>query len=677
MAETRKNGQFVETAFFDNTGGLNISDSPFKVRDTQSTGGSNFEYTQTGGIQKRRGHQVINSTPDTELRSRGLEIYNTTLGAKTVIRSADRKIQAVDTDALTFANLTQDTTAAGSDAFPASTSVTTAFAQFNSATRSLLNFAGGTDGVYAVYSPTKYTKNGSTTPSGTVTGQASLTGGSFTTSGTFTYAVSYVKASTSAESNASCDVAVTIANTTDKVTLTFSALTTIDTTTYTAMKLYRSAVTTSSAGSLGFTTGDLVATLTLPVTSYVDTGTTGLATQTVPRSNSTVLDNSPLPAGTYGALTAWKRRLVTATGTVLRISDLNAPESWPTVNTITIPSGGPITALAVISFNTDYGNDEYLAVFKDRELWLVKGDDFTDWSLSFVDAVGCPAESLITFANGFLTWVDYRGIYLWDGSGKPIYASKAIEPYFAIDGDLDKTQLQYGWCQYFRNRNMVYWFLSSKVNGEQALAIKMDLRLTLPGVETSLQGRVLDGIFVTDTCTAVPVHAAKAYLPTASQDEIMLVGDRSGHVYLAYQQFSDNGTGINWQYDTPFHTVGTPNLAKRFHKVVLWVDAVGDWDVTLDYWAGFRAALSQKSTLSAPITTQSQGTTALWDVASWDLAYWDDYTQNLVPIVFNLNNDGGNSEGDCIRLRFRNSGVDEPVTVYGYSVFWTEKAMSR
>jgi hypothetical protein len=110
---------------------------------------------------------------------------------------------------------------------------------------------------------------------------------------------------------------------------------------------------------------------------------------------------------------------------------------------------------------------------------------------------------------------------------------------------------------------------------------------------------------------------------------------------------------------------------------VAWVDALGTWDLTLDFWAGYRAAIEQKSTLVSPITTQPENATALWDVAYWDQAFWDDYTQQLTGVVFNLNNEQGNSEGDCIRLNFRNNGVDEPVTIYGYSVFWTEKALSK
>lgn len=676
MADSRQNGQLIETSYFDNTGGLNISDSPFKVLSTQATGGSNYEYTQTGGIQKRRGLQAINTVPDTQLKSRGLEIFNTTIGTKTVIRSAERKIQAVDTDAVTFTNLTQDTIAAGSDVFPASTSITTVFAQFNTDLISRLNFAGGTDGVYSVYSPTKYTKNGAVAPAGSISATTIAGGGAWTVTGTYTYAVSFSKTSTDAESNATLDKVVTVAAVTNSVVITLSAITSVDSVTYNQVNIYRSAVSATGANQSGFTVGDLVATVPYGTVSYTDTGGAALLTENVPRVDSVILDNSTLPTGTYNVLATWKRRLVTATSNVLRFSELNSPEAWPTVNTITVPSGGPITGLAVIAFNTDFGNDEYLAVFKERELWLVKGNDYTDVTLSFIDTVGSANQSLVALANGFLTWIDYRGIYLWDGSGKPIYTSRPIEPFFQIDGDLDKTQLQYGYGQYFRNRNMVYWYVSSKINGVQKFVIKMDLRLTLPAMESILSGRIMDGVFITETLP-VAIYAAKSYLPNTSQEEVMLVGDDAGIVYLANQIFSDAGVGIAFSYTSPFLDMTSPNVSKRFLKVIAWVDAVGTWDLTLDYWAGYRASLTQKSTLKAPLTTQAQNATALWDVAYWDQALWDDYTQSLSGVVFNLNNDQSNSEGDCLRLNFRNSGVDQPVTIYGYTVIWTEKALSR
>lgn len=672
MARTRKSGDFIETSYFDNVGGLNISDSPFKVLETQATGGINFQYTTEGAIQKRLGHEAVNTTADTQLRSHGLDLYNTTAGTKYMIRAAERKIQNVVIDTSSFTDLSQDTTAASTDVFPSSTTTPTAFAPFNTDTVSLLNFAGNTDGVYSIYSSTKFTKNGAVAPAGSFTATTLALGGSFSSTGTYRYAVSYLKTATGAESNAFGSVTATLAATTDRVQLSFGSLTSVDTATYNRMNVYRSAV----GGAEDFTVGDLVTTLTLPIASYIDTGTATLRTQNVPRADSLVLDNSTLPTGTYNVLTLWKRRLVTAVGSTLRFSELNVPESWPTVNSITVPSGGVITGLAVISFNTDFGNDEYLAVFKERELWLIKGNDYTDVTLSFIDAVGCPSQSLISLANGFLAWIDYQGVYLWDGSGKPIYISKSIESMFAIDGDIDKSKLVYGCSFYLRSASTIGWFISSKVYGDQKICLRVDMRLTLPGVESSLSGRVIPSVIVMDQ-QAQAVYAAKSFIPSLSSQESLFLGDASGFLYDAYSVYNDGGAGIDFQYYTPFLDLESPNVAKRFNKVIVWVDEIGNWELVLDYWAGYRAALLSKSTLSQPISLLSTGDTALWDVAFWDVAYWDDYTPRLRGLVFNLNNEGGNQEGDCLRLRFRNSGADNPITIHGYTVVWSEIGMRK
>lgn len=679
---TQKIGQFNESSYFDNVGGLNISDSVFKVRDDQSTGGTNFEYSQAGSIQKRMGHAKINTVANTELRSRGIDVFNTTLGTKTVVRAAGRKIQTFDLDSSVFTNLSQDLTASTTDVFPASTSTTTAFAPFNTSTVSLLNFAGGTDGIYSMYSTTKYTKNGAVPPSGTFTATTIAGGGAWTVTGTYKYGVTYLKTATNAESNTwgnptvvatvTTDVAATVAAVTNSVVLTLSALTSVDTATYNRIQIYRSSV----GGANGFTTGDLIATLTLPVVSYTDTGTYISTAQVIPRADSLVQDNSVLPTGTYNALTLWKRRLVTAYASTLRFSDLNTPESWPTVNEIVIPSGGPVTALASIAFTTINGNDEYLAVFKERELWLIIGNDYTDVTLSFIDSVGCPSQSLIAIANGFLSWIDYKGIYLWDGNGKPIYTSKPLDAMFDIDGDIDKSLLSYGCAAYFRNKGAIYFFLPSKTYGTNGMAIKMDLRLTLPAVQSNLIGRVIDGTFTVDS-SSVLLFASKSFLPSSSKEEVLLLGDASGFIYSGYSVTADASAGIDFQYFTKFLDLGSPNITKRFHKVIVWVDTVGNWDLTLDYWAGYKAALPLKSTLNQPISTLKDNATALWDVAAWDVAFWDDASFRLSGLVYNLNNTDGNSEGDCIRLRLRNSGADQPVNISGYTVVWTEKALGK
>lgn len=671
----KEQGQFLQSDYFDNTGGINTADSPFKVLPTQATDGTNFTYTQTGAITKRRGHPKINSAADTQLKSLGLGLRNTSTGVKSVIRAAGTKLQLFDPDAPSFTNLTEDTTAAGSDFLTSGSTVPVTFNEFNTATNNVLWAAGGgMSTIYGIYSTSKVTANGTPVPTGTISTSVGGTGGVFSTTGTYYYAVAFRKTGTQALSNAVLDISAVVSATTQKVTITLSTISNIDTTKYDKIYIYRSAVSGVSA----FTTGDLVGQANISSTTFVDDGSAITSSTNIPRAASTILDNSVLPTGTYKAMCVFKRRLVTANESTLYFSDVNKPESWPSANTITIPSGGPITALAIISFSTDFSNDEYLAVFKERELWIITGTTTSDWSLKFIDAVGSANQTLVVQGNGFLTWIDYRGIFIWDGSNKPIYASRPIETLFAIDGEIDKSKLNLGWGEFFQKDNIILWWLSHKQYGEQKFCVKLDLKLSLPSVENSLVSRIMDAVFNFESRTGNGLYSGVAFLPSTAPDEVIYLGDDSGFVYSGYQTFSDAGSAISMQYYTPFLAMTDPNVSKRFQKVIVWVEEAGDYNLTLDYWSGYRTSLSDKSTLALPISTANQDTTALWDVASWDLAYWDDYSHKLKAIVFNLNSQQlNNNEGDCIRLRLRQEGVDETVVVVGFSVIYTEQGMKK
>ncbi len=666
----RQQGQLLQADFFSNTGGLNVSDSPFAVGDDQATGGNNFDYIRTGGFRKRYGHEKVNDAANAVTQTLGVHLYNTTAAAKTVIRATDTQIQVVDLSAESFTALTEDTTAAGSTFASSGSEVAIVGSQFNTATTDVLWLAGGgMASLYGVYSTSKITKNGVPAPTGTISSNVTLTGGSFASTGAYKYAVAFRKTGTQALSNAALDISATVANTTDTVTITLSSISNVDTTKYDKIYLYRSAV----GGSSSFTTGDLVAMINTGTATYADTGTSTTSSTNVPRAANTTLDNSELATATYKVVTTYKRRLVTASNSTLYLSDLNKPESWPTGNVITVPSGGNITALGVISFVTPTTSaiDEILVIFKERELWVLTGDTLSDWSLKFIDNVGCPAQAVVTTANGYLGWLDNRGIYLWDGSGKPIYCSRPIEALFQDDGDIDKSKLTQAWAQFSRKNNQIIWCLSHKAYGENKFQIKLDLRLTLPRVGQNLMGRIVEGVFTTDY-TTFSLYNGTSLIPPSETDEALISGDDSGYLYRLYKGHSDASSGISFTYETKFLDFGTPGTAKRATKVIAWVDNIGDWKLYLDYWSQYRTAAADKSSREQVINVANVSNIALWNVGYWDQAYWDDYTSKIVGLVFNLDGHNNNNEGDCFKFRFRQESADNPVTINGFSVIYSE-----
>lgn len=681
-----KNGQLNQTDFADNTGGLNLSDSVFRIQPSQAVGGYNYDYVLTGGIRKRPGPSKINSTPDVQLRTLGLGFFNSSSGASRVnIRAAGTKLQYVDLSNASvpvFNNLTQDSLAAGSNPFSETSRVD--FVQFNSADSDILwGCGGGAQYPVGAVSNTQYTVNGVDVPAGAISA-ASPTGtnGSWSATGTYFYSVALQKASTGAVSNAVLSTSAIISATNQHVVLDLSGIAAFDTTLYDKIVIYRSFV----GGTDDFTAGDIVDTVSSTLTSYTDLGDNNdeQFDVNVPRAGNILEDHGKLPIGTYANPVVFKQRLIVCNGNTVYLSSNGNSEYWALTDSIVVPSAGQITGMGVISFTSPQANAlvELLVIFKERETLVLSGDSalgsalgqFGDpWSLVSVDsATGCASNATIISMQGWLAWIDYRGIHIWDGGGKPYYASRLIETLFQSGGEIDKSKFDLCCGQFFQRENQIVWFLSSPTFGEQKIAVKMDVRLTLLQVQQQLTGRNIDAVFTRDSYQ-LPIYAACSFLPSGGKTEQMMLGDSSGFIYYASNIQSDAGGPTQFTYQTAQLSCGDPNVNKQFHKVIAWVANAGTWNLSLDFWSNYKTDPGAASTLSCPISTADSATTSLWDVAVWDSSYWDTFSpNNVVPVVFNLGSDSNNnSQGTAIQLQFRNTNANEPITIHGFSVFWS------
>lgn len=678
----RKEGQFRCEDYFNLTGGLNSADSPFLVKETEASDGYNWDYTQLGAVTKRGGHARLNSVANTETNLLGMGVYDSSAAtSRTVIRAAGRKLQTFATPT-TFTNLSLDSSTAPTDILGAASTTTVPFTMFNSSASHVLWAAGGgLTNLAGVYSATKVTMNGVEA----ATGAISIADGSAGSAGTlpigsYTYAVTYYKASTGAVGNAGLDQSVTVTATKNKAVLTLSGITGSDTTKYTKLYIYRS----SLAGVSGFTAGTLVTTLDISAgipATFEDTGSTAFtgyaSSVTVPRTNSVVLDNTPLPSGTYKSVALWKRRLVTASGSSVYISDTNKPESWPTVNYFEVPSGGPITAIGVVSLVSGVAGstvDEALCIFKDTEIWVLTGTDYTDFQLAYIDSCGCPSQRLLVTASGFLTWVNYRGVFSWAGAGKPRYMSRSIEDKFRSNGDITIQNLSQGFGLFSQQRNQIQWYLSSALYGAQQYVLKLDMRLTTEQAQSNLLGQAFQGIFSPDALP-FPVKGGVAYTTgSAATNELIYLGDSFGYMYSAFAGVADvSSSAIPLSYFTPWMGRETPDRRKRIAKVILWVKDTGQPTMTMDYWADFRVGDANASTSIATVSANSTGVSSLWDALIWDTGNWDAGTSQPKALVFNPNSQtNNNSEGCTFRLRFRESSALYQPVIYGYSVYYTD-----
>ncbi len=654
------------TDFLDNTGGVNITDSFLSMKDNQAALGSyNYDYSRTGAIKKGLGPSVINNSADSELISLGLlEWHSATEDIRTVVRAAGTKLQTFDPSGGSIANLAQDTSVANTDFLSSGSTQPVVGSDYTNGTVTELWMAGGgMDAIYG-YNGTNITANGVQPPAGALTTSVTTSAsGDFTAPGTYQYAVAYLKRSSQSLSNAALDVSAVIANVNDEVVIDFTALTPLDTTLIEKIFVFRSAV----SGVVGFTTGDLIAMADSTDSSYTDDGSFIANAQNVPRAGNIILDNSPLPTGAYKTVTTFKQRLVTASGNNVYISDLNKSESWPLTNRITLSTGGPITAVSTIGYNAPFSTaaDEYLVILKEDELWIVTGDDYTTWILKFVDEVGCVGQSLIVPMNGFTAWMDYKGIYIWDASSKPIYCSRPIENLWSRDGDVDKVNLYRGWGQYYRKTHQIIWQISHRTKGTQMLRIKMDLRLTLPAASQEVDSRIIDGIFSFDTDMAF--YAGLALRPVPTYEEILIGGDALGKVYTMYNSVD---YAVPFVYVTKPLNMGSPTVKKRFKRIILWIEKYVDKDLTVLFAADFRNRVDDQSIVKATMAPRQGLSPALWDFAYWDTANWDDYQVDIAGLEFNLHSDENNAEGDALQLQFVQQDASAPVVIHGFSIDW-------
>ncbi len=655
--------------YMNNSGGLNISDSPLFMEDNQATGQSyNYDYLKTGAISKVLASNVLNSIVDTQLLTLGVsQHHDVSSEVRTLVRYAGTKIQTVVPTTGFTTDLTDDTTAAGTNFLDSASTQPVVSTPFNTATGGTQLWAAG-GGMSAVqgFTGTNVTSNGTPVPTGSIVTTVNTSdSGVFATTGTYFYGLQFRKLGTQVYSNVALDVSATVANTTDSVSFPFATVTNIDATKYDLIRVWRSVV----SGVTGFTTGSLLAELPSSTTTYKDRGGSIADAQNVPRAGNIILDNSVLPSGTYKYVSTFKRRLVVSDGSTFYLSDLDKPESWPLTNRFTIPSGGPITGHGAIGVPSEFttGSDECLCLWKDGELWAFTGSNASDWELIFVDKTGCAGQSLVVPMNGFVSWIGYNGIFLWNGRGKPVRVSRLISSMFEADGDLDKINLYRGVGVHYEKSNQVIWRVSHRIKGRNKLFIKLDTRLTADAVSQNLESSEADGVFLLDYDSNS--YYGMCSFKTSNFDELLIVGDDAGYIYSAYAAATP---AVMFDYETKPLDMGHPERLKRFKRVLLYIEKLTTNDLTLYYWVDYRIRDEYRSKVVETLQPSKGTQPALFDVALFDQAYFDDYTPDISKVEFNFHNYENNAEGTSIKLRFEQLEANAPVRIHGFEIEWDD-----
>lgn len=116
---------------------------------------------------------------------------------------------------------------------------------------------------------------------------------------------------------------------------------------------------------------------------------------------------------------------------------------------------------------------------------------------------------------------------------------------------------------------------------------------------------------VTLTCSTNQFEAATG--------ERMFFGANNGFVYELDVGTSFDGDDITAYIQLPWDTEGSPDVIKRWHKVIIEMDAAPD--TLIGVFAEFDYADSEQGTLPQQDFTVSGGG-GLWDAISWDFFYW-------------------------------------------------------
>jgi len=180
-------------------------------------------------------------------------------------------------------------------------------------------------------------------------------------------------------------------------------------------------------------------------------------------------------------------------------------------------------------------------------------------------------------------------------------------------------------------------------------------------------------VFIQDSLTSA-MYAGIGFIPS-TYEEMFIAGDDAGYMHSLFAGLGDGGGGIDFSYETKFFDFGSLGTSKRFHKIIVWTKELSLENLSLDWWVGYKAFETNYASMQLPMATNIGS--ALWDISLWDISVWEQGGQAYNPIVFNLNAGNGPTEGDCLKLRFRQSQANVPVVITGFTVVYSDAGLRK
>lgn len=314
----------------------------------------------------------------------------------------------------------------------------------------------------------------------------------------------------------------------------------------------------------------------------------------------------------------------------LYFSDLGDIEDWTGGLSGNVPietNDGSIIRALVPGFDSLY-------VFKDDSIWRLSGDDKDNFQLQRMisDTGTLSKNGAALFGSDIFFISDQGDFYLYDGSVRLQKLSNKIQ------GTLDNSNFD-------------------RFQYSQVTVFDEDLYASISSIGSSVH----DTLMVLDTfgLAWTKFTGFDANALTVADDgngkDVLIFGDYAGFVYQYPEGTDDAGDAIATNYTTKWYLFPDLSINKTFEKLYIFANQAGDYSITVDVSEDFNLT-------GASLTMDINGTSSLWDSATYDVDSYGD--QNL--IVGELE---PNLEGKFFRIKFYNSGVDEPIEIKGWEIY--------
>lgn len=342
-------------------------------------------------------------------------------------------------------------------------------------------------------------------------------------------------------------------------------------------------------------------------------------------------DNLGNPPGVDGTdrlrlLTAWKDRLWGApTNTPDRVyfTENRVVYGWAPANFITVKPGGQ-DLIGVTAF---MARRDDLLIGKRRSLWMVRGTSPSDFQvIQIAEGPGPLSQDASLVVRDRAYWLAEDGLYEYGPEGVTNLAREHVYPWFTTTDTFARGEFNNAFAVWDPEYDIINVHLAPVGSTDITRWASYDLRRR----------------------TWLGPHKTDAFTPTAAgpieDSNRMLapfIGGSNGHLYRRVStSATDNGTAIDFDVTTKFHSMNTPDVDKYFGELAAISKIQGSGTLTITPSVGGLDA-SAGTAISHDMTTGRQRLRRL-------------------------------GTGRYVKLRLRNSTDAVPVEVYGFELPYHE-----